>query len=82
MKTRKSRVAGKQADRRQIAVQTPATDDKANAALLKFLSRTLGVPPSRIGIARGAGNRNKTIAVEGLDPRRIDELLGRAAGKP
>jgi uncharacterized protein YggU (UPF0235/DUF167 family) len=38
-------------------------DQRANALLIEFLKESLGVPASRIVIARGATARRKTIEV-------------------
>nr|WP_219845887.1 DUF167 family protein [Emcibacter nanhaiensis] len=40
---------------------------KANKALVKLLSKELGIPASQISVASGATNRNKQIEISG-DP--------------
>jgi len=40
-------------------------DNKANAALIEFLSEMLGVPRSNISITRGATGRRKVVEVIG-----------------
>lgn len=46
-------------------VAAPPEDGKANAALLKLLARTWGLPPSRLAVVAGAKDRVKTVLVAG-----------------
>ncbi|MGD0820132.1 MAG: DUF167 domain-containing protein [Desulfomonilia bacterium] len=54
-----------------IRLNAPAVEGKANDALIKFLSKRLGISKSKISIIRGGKSRNKLVAVEGL---RIEEI--------
>ena len=54
-----------------IRLNAPAVEGKANDALIKFLSKRLGISKSRISIIRGEKSRNKLVSVEGL---RIEEI--------
>jgi uncharacterized protein len=60
-----------------IRLNAPAVEGKANDALVRFLSKRLGIAKSRISIIQGAKNRNKLVSVEGLSP---EELEGRLTG--
>jgi uncharacterized protein (TIGR00251 family) len=53
----------KTADRYRVYVQSPPMDGKANAALIKLLSKEFGVPKSNIEIIRGLTSREKVLAV-------------------
>ena len=44
-------------------VTVPPEKGKANAAVLKALSKALGVPKSRLEIVSGATGRNKTLRI-------------------
>ena len=46
-----------------IRVTVPPEKGKANAAVLKAMSKALGVPKSRLDIASGATGRNKTVRI-------------------
>ncbi|WP_375260920.1 DUF167 domain-containing protein [Palleronia sp.] len=46
-----------------VRVTVPPEKGKANAAVLKALSKALGVPRTRLEIASGATGRNKTLRV-------------------
>ena len=63
----RSRVVGPYGDRIKIDVAAPPEDGKANAELLSFLAKALGLPRSALSLVRGASSRDKEVAVEGLD---------------
>jgi uncharacterized protein (TIGR00251 family) len=48
-----------------ISLQAPPVDGKANKALIKLLSETLGIPKSRIRIKTGETARYKQVEVDG-----------------
>jgi uncharacterized protein (TIGR00251 family) len=58
----------------RIRVTAPPADGEANEAVLKLLSKHLGVPKSALTIVRGATTRNKVVEVAGLTE---DELRPR-----
>jgi uncharacterized protein len=58
-----------------IRLNAPAVEGKANDALIKFLSKRLGIAKSRISIIRGEKNRNKLVSVQGVSPEEIAERL-------
>lgn len=51
--------------RLKVAVTAPPEKGKANAALIALLAKRLGLAKSRLRIASGATNREKTIMIEG-----------------
>ncbi len=55
-------------------VSAPAEGGKANAALLKLLSREWKLPKGSLSIARGATGRRKAVAVAG-DPAALAARL-------
>jgi uncharacterized protein (TIGR00251 family) len=52
-------------DALKVRIAAPAVDNKANAALIEFLSETLGVSRSSITIRHGATSRRKVVEVTG-----------------
>jgi uncharacterized protein (TIGR00251 family) len=48
-----------------VELKAPAQDGKANAALIKLLSRHFSVPQAAIRIKRGAASRHKIVEVVG-----------------
>jgi uncharacterized protein (TIGR00251 family) len=49
-----------------VRVTAPPVDDKANAAVIKLVAGRLGIPKSRVKIARGHKSRSKILEIEGL----------------
>jgi uncharacterized protein (TIGR00251 family) len=48
-----------------IRISAPPVDGKANAALITFVAKTVGVPKGAVTIVRGETSRNKVIRVAG-----------------
>ena len=59
-----------------LRIAAPPVKGKANTALLVFLSDILGVSKSRLSIEKGATNRMKVIAIEGLTQNEVMERIG------
>lgn len=76
---RKSESAGPHGDALKVRIAAPATENRANAALVEFLSQALGVPKSAVTIRRGAAGRRKVLEIScGPEPSaRIGRLAGR-----
>ncbi len=49
----------------RVRVAAPPERGKANREVVKLLARELGIAPSALEIARGAGSRRKTIRIKG-----------------
>ena len=62
---RRSEIAGLHGDALKVRIAAPATDNRANAALIGFLSGVLGVPKTAITIRHGATGRRKVVDVSG-----------------
>ena len=58
----------------RVYVTTVPEDGKANAALLKLLARTIGVPKSAVTLVAGHTSRAKTIRLTG-DAKRLATAL-------
>jgi uncharacterized protein (TIGR00251 family) len=59
-----------------VRLTAPPVEGQANAALVRFLARHLGVAPSAVSVAQGAKTRNKVLFVAGA---RAQELLASLA---
>lgn len=59
----------------KIRLQAPPVDGKANAALIRFLSKTLEVPRSQISLSNGETGRNKTFRISGLSREELIRKL-------
>ena len=58
-------VAGERDGALVVRLTAPPVEGQANAALLRFLARRLGVAPSTLSVARGAKGRDKVLLVAG-----------------
>ena len=51
----------------RVSVQERAVDNKANEALIAFLSKETGVPPKNITSTHGTTCRQKQVEILGID---------------
>jgi uncharacterized protein (TIGR00251 family) len=58
-----------------IHVTAPPEKGKANKAIVKLLSKQIGVGTSKIAIVRGSTSSTKTLRVEGMDDARLKQAL-------
>ncbi|WP_298743955.1 DUF167 domain-containing protein [uncultured Brevundimonas sp.] len=61
----------------KVRVRARPVEGEANAALLKLMAKTLGVPKSAVSLDRGGQSRTKMIRIDGLS---LDDLKGRLTG--
>ena len=59
-------VAGFEGGVVRIRLNAPPVEGQANEALVRFLSKALGVPKNRITLVAGEKGRNKIVRVEGI----------------
>lgn len=60
----------------RVRVAAPPVEGAANAALVAFLAKTLGLPRSAVTLRAGARSRIKRLRLEGQDlPARLAALL-------
>lgn len=64
---RRTEVVGMHGDAIKIKVHSPATDGKANAALLEFLAERLDVASRSVRIVSGEKSRDKLVECDNLD---------------
>jgi uncharacterized protein len=62
---RKDEITGLHGGALKVKIAAPASDNRANAALIAFLSETFGIPKSAIAIRHGATGRRKVVEVTG-----------------
>ena len=60
----------------KVRVAAPPVEGAANAALIAFLAKSLGLSKSSLTIASGAGARLKLIDIAGCDPLSLERVLG------
>ena len=71
------KIDGTRQDALKIRVKAPPVDGKANTALIKFLSKSLGISQSKITVISGHTSRVKMIRAEGISPGEVLSLLNR-----
>ena len=75
-----TQLVGWHGDQLKLKLAAPAEKGKANVALLKLLSKELGLPRSSIKIISGHNNQLKVLSIENIESdallRRIDKYLG------
>jgi uncharacterized protein (TIGR00251 family) len=69
-------IAGERNGALLVRVTAPPVEGKANDAVRKLLAKRLGIPPSRVSVARGAASRDKVVKVEGMDAGAVRRELG------
>ena len=63
--------------RLKVALAAPPVDGEANKTLVKFMAETLNLPKSSVAIASGAAGRRKSVAVKGITPDEVQNILSR-----
>ena len=61
----------------QVRVTAAPQEGEANQAVLRLLSRALGVPRGAVRLKGGAASRDKWVEVDGLDAAEAKRLLTR-----
>jgi uncharacterized protein len=72
----RNEVAGERDGVLVVRVTAPPEGGKANAATCKVIARALGIAPSRVTVARGAGSRQKSLRVDGVDQDGLKAVFG------
>jgi uncharacterized protein (TIGR00251 family) len=72
---KKDEVTGVHDGALKLSVTAPPVEGKANRAVMKLLSRILGVAPSRIDIVSGESSRTKRVRIEGLSAEDVKKIL-------
>lgn len=62
-------------NRLKIGIKALPSENKANMALIEFLSKSFKIPKYNITIAAGLKSRKKTILIEGIEPEKVREIL-------
>jgi uncharacterized protein (TIGR00251 family) len=79
---RRNAVVGMVDEVLRVKVAAPATDERANAELERFLADLLGVRPRQVSIIRGRRSRSKRLRIDGVAPDEIRTRLQRLAPPP
>ncbi|MGR3293285.1 MAG: DUF167 domain-containing protein [Candidatus Scalindua sp.] len=71
----KDRVVGEHADQIKIAVTVAPEKGKANKAVIKVLSKWLGIKSSDIQIIFGETSRDKKVFIKNITPENLYKLI-------
>ena len=71
----KDELCGLHGNTLKLRLKAPPVDGKANAGLIKFLSKTLKVPPAHVRITHGESGRQKHVLVVGISEEDARALL-------
>jgi uncharacterized protein (TIGR00251 family) len=77
--SRREGLDGVRDGRLQIRLAAPAVEGKANAALVSFLARLLGVKKTQVLLVSGEKARQKIVEIEGATLEQVRERLELAA---
>jgi uncharacterized protein len=72
----RNEVAGERDGVVLVRVTAAPEGGKANAATCKVIARALGIAPSRVTVARGAGSRQKSLRCDGVDQDGLKAVFG------
>ena len=76
---RRSGIVGRHGEAWKVRVAAPPEDGRANAAVLRLLAETLGLPRDSVTLVSGHGTRDKVVELSGLEPARAAERLASSA---
>lgn len=71
----RSEIVGRYGDVWKVQVTAPPQDGRANEAVLRLLSKRLGVPRTSISMVSGHAARQKVVELTGLSAEQATELL-------
>lgn len=71
----KDEIAGEFAGGMKVRLQAPAVENRANEALVEFLSRLLKTPKSAVRILGGDRSRTKRLEIRGVTKHQVLALL-------
>ena len=57
--------------RRKLAIAAPPVDGRANAALVTFVARSLGLPRRAVRVVQGSSGRDKRLEID-LGPEELE----------
>ncbi len=71
----RTRVVGEHDGQLKIQLAAPPVDGEANAALVEFLAKALGVPRRQVALVAGDASRRKRVLVQGIDAARAEAVI-------
>jgi uncharacterized protein (TIGR00251 family) len=75
-RAKKNEIVGLQGNVLKVRLTAPPVEGAANEALIKLLSKRLGVRRRQVEIVAGQKSRTKMISITGLTPAEVEARLG------
>ena len=72
---KKTEVVGLYGEALKIRLAAPPVDGKANAALIEFVARKVGVGRTAVELVSGQSSRAKRLRIAGVDALRVRSAL-------
>lgn len=72
---RKTEICGLHGDALKIRLAAPPVDGKANASLIEFLAKKLGVTKICVELISGASARSKRVRIQGISVEAVAQCL-------
>jgi hypothetical protein len=72
---RRNDVAGLHAGAVKISISAPATDGRANEALIEFVAELLRTPRAQVSLVSGAASRSKVLRITGKSAAEVQTAL-------
>ena len=71
----RTELAGEMGDAVKVRVSSPPVDGTANAELIKFLAKMLGVAKGDIEIVSGLASKTKRVQVTGVSGEQLRKII-------
>ncbi|WP_224248692.1 DUF167 domain-containing protein [Hyalangium gracile] len=71
----RTRVVGEHDGLLKVQLAAPPVDGEANAALVEFLGKLLGVPRRQVELLAGDASRRKRIVIHGVDATVVEAVI-------
>jgi uncharacterized protein (TIGR00251 family) len=71
----RTRVVGEHDGRLKLQLASPPVDGAANAELVEFLAKLLGVPKRAVAVTAGETSRRKTVVATGIAVAAVEAAL-------
>jgi hypothetical protein len=74
-KSSRTRVTGRHDGSLKLTITAPPVEGKANTQITTFLAKLFKIPKSSVTLVSGHQGRHKRVAVTGIKPAEIREIL-------
>jgi hypothetical protein len=71
----RTRVLGEHDGMLKLQLAAPPVDGEANAALVEFLAKLLGVPRRQVSLIAGDASRRKRVSIQGVESAQVEAVM-------